>query len=152
MQPMQPSRIAALLLTGGLAMLATPALAKDPPSCAAISFRTLPAGGPDGEQDAGLYKSRFGKIEVKADVKGGQATTYYMVLNGRKVDGPASPPKMSNACLKSKHVKLPFARQAAGTCTGSRFRVVVDRSSGKPVAAFFGLQGEDWAYCSATTL
>ncbi|ALG72041.1 hypothetical protein VY88_06430 [Azospirillum thiophilum] len=149
---MQPSRIAALLLTGGLAMLATPALAKDPPSCAAISFRTLPAGGPDGEQDAGLYKSRFGKIEVKADVKGGQATTYYMVLNGRKVDGPASPPKMSNACLKSKHVKLPFARQAAGTCTGSRFRVVVDRSSGKPVAAFFGLQGEDWAYCSATTL
>ena len=152
MQPMQPSRIAALLLTGGLAMLATPALAKDPPSCAAISFRTLPAGGPDGEQDAGLYKSRFGKIEVKADVKGGQATTYYMVLNGRKVDGPASPPKMSDACLKSKHVKLPFARQAAGTCTGSRFRVVVDRSSGKPVAAFFGLQGEDWAYCSATTL
>lgn len=152
MQPMQPSRIAALLLTGGLAMLATPALAKDPPSCAAISFRALPAGGPDGEQDAGLYKSRFGKIEVKADVKGGQATTYYMVLNGRKVDGPASPPKMSDACLKSKHVKLPFARQAAGTCTGSRFRVVVDRSSGKPVAAFFGLQGEDWAYCSATTL
>lgn len=152
MQPMQPSRIAACLLAGGLAMLATPALAKDPPSCAAISFRTLPAGGPDGEQDAGLYKSRFGKIEVKADVKGGQATNYYMVLNGRKVDGPATPPKLSDACLKSKHVKLPFARQAAGTCTGSRFRVVVDRSSGKPVAAFFGLQGEDWAYCSATTL
>ncbi|WP_372397537.1 hypothetical protein ABMY26_26390 [Azospirillum sp. HJ39] len=152
MQPMQPSRIAACLLAVGFAMLATPALAKDPPSCAAISFRTLPAGGPDGEQDAGLYKSRFGKIEVKADVKGGQATTYYMVLNGRKVDGPATPPKMSDACLKSKHVKLPFARQAAGTCTGSRFRVVVDRSRGKPVAAFFGLQGEDWAYCSATTL
>ncbi|KAA0590542.1 hypothetical protein FZ938_00040 [Azospirillum oryzae] len=144
---------AALLLAGGFATLAAaPAEAKDPPSCAAISFRALPGGAPDGEQDAGLYKSRFGKIEVKADVKGGQATNYYMVLNGKKVDGPANPPKMSDACLKSKHVKLPFAKQPQGTCTGSRFRVVVDRSSGKPVAAFFGLQGEDWAYCSATTL
>ncbi|PWC95215.1 hypothetical protein [Azospirillum sp. TSO5] len=143
----------ALLLAGGFAVLAAaPAEAKDPPACAAISFRALPSGAPDGEQDAGLYKSRFGKIEVKADVKGGQATTYYMVLNGKKVDGPANPPKMSDACLKSKHVKLPFAKQPQGTCTGSRFRVVVDRSSGKPVAAFFGLQGEDWAYCSATTL
>jgi len=144
---------AALLLAGGIAMLAAaPAEAKDPPSCAAISFRSLPSGAPDGEQDAGLYKSRFGKIEVKADVKGGQATNYYMVLNGKKVDGPANPPKMSEACLKSKHVKVPVAKQAQGTCTGTRFRVVVDRSSGKPVAAFFGLQGEDWAYCSATTL
>ncbi|WP_247893333.1 hypothetical protein [Azospirillum endophyticum] len=148
-----PSLAAALLLAGGFAALAaSPAEAKDPPSCAAISFRSLPGGAPDGEQDAGLYKSRFGKIEVKADVKGGQATNYYMVLNGKKVDGPANPPKMSDSCLKSKHVKLPLAKQTQGTCTGSRFRVVVDRSSGKPVAAFFGLQGEDWAYCSATTL
>ncbi|MBP2300074.1 hypothetical protein [Azospirillum picis] len=143
---------AAFLLAVGLAALAAPAEAKDPPACAAISFRPLAAGGPDGEQDAGLYKSRFGKIEVKADVKGGQATNYYMVLNGKKVDGSTTPPKLSDACLKSKHVKLPFAKQASGACTGSRFRVVVDRSSGKPVAAFFGLQGEDWAYCSATAL
>ena len=137
---------AALLLS------AAPAAAKEPPACAAISFRTIAAGGPDGEQDAGLYKSRFGKIEVKADVKGGQGTNYVMVLNGKKVEGPANPPKLSESCLKSKHVKVPVVKQPAGSCTGSRFRVVIDRSGGKATAAFFGLQGEDWAYCSATTL
>ncbi len=149
------TRTAALLLAGGLMALAaqaTPAEAKDPPSCAAISFRPLPSGTPDGEQETGLYKSRFGKIEVKADVKGGLATNYYMVLNGRKVDGPATPPKMSDACLTSKHVKLPFAKQAQGACTGSRFRVVVARCGAQPVAAVFGRPGADWAYCSATTL
>lgn len=136
----------------GIAALAGPAEAKDPPACAAVSFRTIVPGGPDGEQDAGLYKSRFGKIEVKADVKGGQGTNYVMVLNGKRIEGPATPPKLSESCLKSKSVKIPFAKQAAGSCTGSRFRVVIDRSGGKAVAAFFGLQGDDWAYCSATTL
>ncbi|MBP2233347.1 hypothetical protein J2847_006684 [Azospirillum agricola] len=132
--------------------VAAPAQAKEPPACAAISFRAIVPGGPDGEQDAGLYKSRFGKIEIKADVKGGEGTNYVMVLNGKRIEGPANPPKLSESCLKSKHVALPFARQPAGSCTGSRFRVVIDRSGGKAVAAFFGLKGDDWAYCSATTL
>lgn len=153
---MSLSRLCGAVLVAGLATLtlAGPAHAqkKEPPSCAAISFRTIPPGAPDGEQDAGLYKSRFGKIEVKADVKGGQATNYYMVLNGKKIDGPANPPKVADSCLKSKHVKLPFQKQAAGSCTGSRFRVVIDRSGKQPVAMFFGLQGDDWAYCSATTV
>lgn len=141
--------LATAALTAGLAM---PAQAKEPPACAAISFRTIAPGGPDGMQEAGLYKSRFGKIEIMTDVKGGQGTNYVMVLNGKTVEGPANPPKLSESCLKSKHVKVPFAKQPPGTCTGSRFRVVIDRSSGKPTAAFFGLQGDDWAYCSATTL
>lgn len=63
----------------GIAALAGPAEAKDPPACAAVSFRTIVPGGPDGEQDAGLYKSRFGKIEVKADVKGGQGTNLSLI-------------------------------------------------------------------------
>jgi len=144
--------LAAPLAVVAVCAIAVPAQAKEPPACAAISFRTIAPGGPDGEQDAGLYKSRFGKIEIKTDVKGGQGTNYVMVLNGKRIEGPANPPKLSESCLKSKHVKLPFARQPAGSCTGSRFRVVIDRSGGKAVAAFFGLQGEDWAYCSATTL
>ena len=45
--------------------------AKEPPSCAAIKFRAVPSGMTDGEQDAGLYKSRFGRIELKATVKTG---------------------------------------------------------------------------------
>ena len=65
---------------------------------------------------------------------------------------PATPPKAADSCLRSKHVKLPFQKQAAGACTGNRFRVVIDRSGKQPVALFFGLQGEDWAYCSGTTL
>lgn len=152
MPSLRPSA-AALLPAALLAVaLAAPAQAKEPPACAAISFRTIAAGGPDGLQDAGLYKSRFGKIEVKTDVKGGQGTNYLMVVNGKTIEGPATPPKLSESCLKSKSVKVPFAKQAAGSCTGSRFRVVIDRSGGKAVAAFFGLQGDDWAYCSATTL
>lgn len=125
---------------------------KEPPACAAISFRPIPSGSPDGEQDAGLYKSRFGKIEVKATVKGGLASNYYMVVVGKKVEGPATPPKVSESCLKSKNVAVPFQKQPAGACTGTRFRVVVDRSGGKSTLAFFGLQGSQWAYCSATTV
>jgi len=153
---MSLSRLCGTALVAGLAAvtLATPAHAqkKEPPACAAISFRPIAPGAPDGETDAGLYKSRFGKIEIKADVKGGQATNYFMVLNGKKIDAAANPPKAADSCLRSKHVKLPFQKQAAGACTGSRFRVVIDRSGKQPVALFFGLQGEDWAYCSGTTL
>jgi hypothetical protein len=154
--PMLPPRFSAVALTAAFALLgvgvAAPAQAKEPPACAAISFRTIVPGGPDGVQDAGLYKSRFAKIEIKADVKGGLGTNYYMVVNGARVDGPAVPPKLATSCLTAKNVKTPFAKQPAGTCVGDRFRVVIDRSSGKPVAAFFGLQNDAWSYCSATTL
>lgn len=145
---------ATLVATALSLALSAPALAqkKEPPACAAISFRPIASGSPDGEQDAGLYKSRFGKIEVKASVKGGLASNYYMVVGGKKVDGPANPPKVSEPCLKSKHVSVPFQKQSPGACVGTRFRIVVDRSGGKPTLVFFGLQGNEWAYCSATTV
>ncbi|MDQ2105678.1 hypothetical protein [Azospirillum isscasi] len=153
------SRLCGAALVAGAAALATLALAqpafaqkKEPPACAAVSFRPIAPGAPDGETDAGLYKSRFGKIEVKAEVKGGQATNYYMVLNGKRIDAAANPPKAADSCLTSKSVKLPYQKQAAGACTGNRFRVVIDRSGKQPVALFFGLHGDDWAYCSGTTL
>lgn len=149
---MSLSRVCGAALLAGLAVvsLANPAFAqkKTPPACAALSFRPVAAGGPDGMQDAGLYKSRFGKIEIKADVKGGQATNYVMVVNGKTVEPTGNPPKAADSCLKSKHVKLPFQKQAAGSCTGSRFRVIIDRSGKQPQALFFGLKGDDWAYCS----
>ena len=42
-----------------------------------LTFRPVPPGLTDGEQDAGLYKSRFGKIALKAEVteRGAAATT-----------------------------------------------------------------------------
>src|ERR687883_1947074 len=66
------------------AMPATAAVQKGPPSCAAIKFRPVASGMQDGEQDAGLYKSRFGKIELRATVKQGEAQDYFIVSNGQK--------------------------------------------------------------------
>lgn len=134
------------------ATAAEAATKKEPPACAAISFRPVAAGTPDGEQEAGSYKSRFGRIEIRADVKGGMASNYYMVINGKRADAMPTPPAASEKCLTSKSVKLPFEKQAPGACTGERFRVVIDRSGAKPMALFFGLRGNAWAYCNAAAV
>jgi len=128
------------------------AAGKEPPACGQVSFRPLVPGAPDGEQDAGLYKSRFVKIELKATVQGGVATDYHLLINGK----PAQPmaggiPKSAEACLKSKHVVVPV-KAISGACLGNRFRVVLDRSSGKKLALLFGLQGNDWYYCNGSVL
>lgn len=145
---------AMLACTAATVVAATPTTAqkKEPPSCAAISFRPIPAGMPDGEQDAGLYKSRFARIEIKAQVRNGQPETYYMLLNGKKpapVSGPL--PKSVEPCLQAKHVKLPVKAQE-GTCTGTRFRVVIDSSGSQKLAMLFGLHGNEWRYCSAAAM
>ncbi len=142
-----------LLAAGGLAVASADAAeGKQPPACAAISFRTLAAGVADGEQDAGLYKSRFVKIELKATVKGGVAETYFMTINGKRPDALAGGiPKSAEGCLKSKHVAIPAKAQGA-TCTGSRFRVVIERSGDRKTAMLFGLQGNDWQFCSAAKI
>jgi hypothetical protein len=140
----------AVSLAVGLASGAVAANEKSPPTCSQISFRALVPGAPDGEQDAGLYKSRFGKVEVKANVKGGEAQDYFMTINGKRPEAFAGPlPKHVDSCLKSKSVVLPVKSQA-GACTGSRFRVVVDRSAAPNLAMFFGLKGGEWHLCSAT--
>lgn len=146
----------AMTVAAGAALGLAPAEAattkKEPPACAAISFRPVATGTPDGEQEAGSYKSRFGRIEIKADVKGGAASNYYMVINGKRADAMPTPPAASEKCLTSKSVKLPFEKQAQGACTGDRFRVVIDRSGAKPMALFFGLRGNAWAYCNAAAV
>lgn len=144
--------IGTVMMAGAVVAMAQPAAAaagKEPPKCAAISFRPIPSGTPDGMQDTGMYRSRFGKIEIKAEVQGGMAKNYVMVLNGKTI-APGPAPKVANACLTSKHVTVPFKTQPAGACTGERFRVVIDRSGAKPVALFFGLHGSAWDYCSGT--
>lgn len=145
----------AMTVAAGVALGVAPAEAanrKEPPACAAISFRPVAAGTPDGQQEAGMYKSRFGRIEIMADVKGGTASNYYMVVNGKRAESMPTPPAASETCLTSKSVKLPFEKQAQGACTGERFRVVIDRSGAKPMALFFGLRGNAWAYCNAASV
>lgn len=122
---------------------------KAPPACGAVSFRPLPPGMADGEQQSGLYRSRFGSVVVMAKVQGGQPTDYYMQLNGKTPEPfTAAVPKSADGCLKSKSVKLPVAK-AEGACVGTRFRVVLDRSTQQPFAMLFALQGGDWKLCSA---
>lgn len=149
------SRVLILAATIGLivgTLSPTPAFAKSgkSPSCTAVSFRPVPPGMTDGEQDAGLYKFRFAKVEIKAAVKTGEAQNYFMVVNGVRPPALSGPlPKSTDACLRSKHVKVPVTSQQ-GSCTGSRFRVVVDSTGKKKLIMFFGLKGDDWQMCSAT--
>ncbi|MGF7208952.1 hypothetical protein GGE65_003547 [Skermanella aerolata] len=116
---------------------------KGPPACGAVSFRPLPAGMADGNQQSGLYRSRYGSIVLQAKVQGGQPTDYFMELNGKTPEAfTAALPKSADGCLKSKSVKLPVAK-AQGACVGTRFRVVLDRSTSQPLALLFALQGDD---------
>lgn len=151
------SRVLAILSGALLAVLSaglpTSAWAADkkPPTCAAISFRPLAGDPTDGEMEAGLYKSRFGKIEIRTMVKGGRPGDYYMLVNGRPpaaLNGEI--PKSAYACLNAKHVKTPPQSQAP-TCTGSRFRVVIDSTGKDKLLMLFGLHGGDWKLCKAAT-
>ena len=132
-------------------VLAPSAQAKDkPPACAAISFHPLPMGMQDGTQDAGLYRSRFGKIVLRAEVSGGQAKNYFMEVDGKKPAPLAGAvPASANSCLNSKHVKTP-APSAGAQCLGERFRVVIDRSAKGRLIMLFTLQGDAWHLCSAS--
>lgn len=125
---------------------------KGPPSCAAISFRPVPDGMSDGVQDAGLYKSRFGKIEIKAEVKNGMAENYFMEINGKRpAPFTGAVPKAADSCLKSKHVQVPVVRQDK-SCTGERFRVVIHNEGSHKLVMLFGLHGQEWQMCQASML
>ncbi|HLI14193.1 MAG TPA: hypothetical protein VKY65_21575 [Alphaproteobacteria bacterium] len=135
----------ALLLPGTSAW----SKAKEPPACAAITFRPLPQGLNDGDQDAGLYKSRFGRIVVKGTVKGGQVETYFVTLNGARPAEAASLPKSVATCAAAKH--LPAPGKAAGACTGDHLRVLVDHSGDKRYILLYAHQSGGWELCSAGT-
>ena len=122
---------------------------KAAPACGAISFRPIASGMSDGEQDAGLYKSRFVKIEIKATVKSGEPQENHMVLNGKAPTPLSGPlPKSVDACLRSKHVVVPV-KPMEGACLGTRFRVVTQHEGKDRLAMFFGLKGSEWHLCSA---
>jgi hypothetical protein len=141
---------AALAGAAGLAVLVPAealAQAKQPPACAAISFRPVPAGTGDGEQDAGLYKSRFGRIVVKATVKNGQAENYFVVVNNARPASAGELPPDVAACAREK--KLPAPGGASAACTGDRFRVLIDRTGGKRYVLLYAYQARKWSLCSA---
>ncbi|MGE5506713.1 MAG: hypothetical protein ACM31L_19985 [Actinomycetota bacterium] len=141
-----PLAVAAALI------VAAPAFAADkkPPACAAVNFRPVGGAMNDGTQTAGHYKSRFGSIDLLADVKGGQATYRTTVNNQPLAPFKGDIPKSAYPCLKSKHVATP-PQPVGGACTGSRFRVVVDSTGKAKLVMLYALQGDDWKLCEAGT-
>ena len=122
--------------------------AKGPPSCAAIAYRALPAGASDGEQQAGLYRSRFVTLVLRATVKGGQASNYYVVANGKRLaTASGALPRAVAHCAAVK--RLPAPGTSLSSCTGEHFRVLVAHSGKERLAALYAMEGSTWHFCNA---
>ena len=85
----------ALCLPALAATAATkPPIQQAPPACAAITFRPLPSGMTDGEQQAGTYKSRYARLALHAQVKQGEPVDYFVLAGGKRLAAaPASQPE-----------------------------------------------------------
>jgi hypothetical protein len=123
---------------------------KAAPTCGAITFRPLPPGMADGEQQAGMYRSRNGRLELRAEVKQGNAVDYFVTTGGKRIAAaPATLPEAAGKCAAAK--KLPKPEAAASPCTGQRFKVVVAHAGEQRLALLYAEDGSTWRYCSAGT-
>ena len=139
--------VAALLLLPDVALAQGK---KEPPSCSAITFRPLADGASDGEDEAGMYKSRFGRIVVNGSVKGGQVQNYYVTVNGtRPTAASGNLPASVASCAQTK--KLPAPGKSVEPCLGDRFQVLVSHADNKRHVLFYGRQAGKWQQCSAGT-
>jgi len=120
--------------------------ANEPPSCASIAFRPLPSGATDGDQEAGLYKSRFGRIIVTGTVKGGQVQGYYVTVNDKRPPDAGTLPPSVAACAAAKHLPAPGKPEAS--CVGDRLQVLVDHSGAKRYVLLYARQSGKWGLCS----
>jgi hypothetical protein len=129
---------------------ATKGPGKAPPVCSAITFRPLPAGMADGEQQAGMYRSRHARIELRGDVKQGTPVDYYVTSGGKRVGAaPVNLPEAAASCATAK--KLPKPEAPASPCTGHRFTVVVAHAGDERLALLYGQDNGSWHFCSAGT-
>jgi len=132
------------------AVAATKVPGKAAPACAAITFRPLPAGMSDGEQQAGMYKSRHGRLELRGEVKQGTPVDYYVTTGGKRIAAaPANLPGAAASCAATK--KMPKPESPASSCTGQRFTVVVAHDGDQRLALLYGQDGSSWRFCSAGT-
>ena len=105
---------------------------------------------PDGEQQAGMYKSRHARLELRADVKQGNPVDYYVTSGGKRVAAaPGNLPEAAAKCAAAK--KLPKPEAPASSCTGQRFTVVVAHAGDQRLALLYAQDGGSWRYCSAGT-
>ena len=139
----------ALSVPGVAAIAASkPPAQKAPPACAAITFRPLPSGMTDGEQQAGMYKSRHARLALHAQVKQGEPVDYFVLAGGKRLAaGPASLPEAATSCAAAK--KMPPPGTPASSCTGQHFTVVVAHAGNERLAMLYALDGSTWRFCTA---
>jgi len=118
-----------------------------PPNCSAIAFRPILARTGDGEQDAGLYKSRYGRIEVKATVKDGTAQNYFVEINGKRLTSATNLPNAIALCAKTKRLPAPAAADPA--CTGDQLQVLNVHSGDDRYVLLYAHRAGAWHFCSA---
>src|SRR6202008_689584 len=125
-----------------------PPTQKAPPACAAIAFRAVPSGMTDGEQQAGMYKSRHARLELHAQVKQGEPVDYFVIAGGKRLGAaPASLPEAAASCAAAK--KLPAPGAPASSCTGQRFKAVIAHAGKDRWALLYALDGANWRFCTA---
>lgn len=130
--------------------LAVPAVAAEKASsgCASIAFHPVPAGLTDGEQEAGHYKSVFGRIEVKVLVKGGVAQSYFVEVNGKPLDRISGPlPPSVAVCAKLKGLAAPG--RPLQPCLADRLVVLIGHSAERRYIVLYGRTGGASRFCSA---
>jgi len=121
---------------------------KEPPACAALTFRPVGSGLPDGNTNAGLYKSRFGRIEVVATVKGGEAVTYFVQVNGKPPAAIAGAlPQSVVACAKAK--RFGAVGNPPDHCLGDRLAVLIDHTHDQRFVLLYAHRAGEWRFCSA---
>jgi len=126
---------------------AKPAAGKSAPSCAALAFRPVPAGASDGELTAGMYRSRFARLELRASVQNGAPANYYVVAGGTRLAAAQGLPEAATNCATLK--KMPKPQAAADSCTGDRFTMVVAHADDKRYALLYAANGNNWRFCNA---
>lgn len=129
-----------------------PPPAKPAPACSAITFRSLPAGAGEGEgeQTAGLYKSRLARLELRATVQNGAPANYYLVANGNRLSSAkGSLPAAADTCAATK--KMPKPDIVSASCNGERFSLIIAHTGSERYALLYGIEGTTWKYCGAGT-
>jgi hypothetical protein len=126
---------------------AVAATAVTPPNCSAIAFRPILARTGDGEQDAGLYKSRYGRIEVKAMVKGGAPQNYFVEINGKPLNSATDLPGTIALCAKAKRLPAPGAADPG--CIGDQLQVLNVHSADDRYVLLYAHRAGAWHFCSA---
>lgn len=140
--------VAVLAILAGIPVGAALAADKQPPSCAALIFRPVPTGLSDGEQNAGLYKSRFGRIEVMAAVKNGEAVNYFVEVNGKPPPAVTGAlPQSVAACAKAK--RLGAVGNPPERCLGDRLAVLIEHSREQRFVLLYAQRAGEWHFCSA---